>query len=268
MRTAAGIDRRSPVPFYFQLKEILLAELGSDRLSPGDRLPGEHELCHRFGVSRTVVRQALAELELEGRLERRKGRGTFVTRPKVAESLFQELTGLHEDVTARGGTLRSEVRRLERIPAADVPAVELQLEEGASMIVLERLRAADGVPWVVTTTYLPYERCPGLLQEDFSEQSLYGLLEGKYGIRLDHGRRSVEAVAAAARVARDLGIGQGDPVLLLRSTAYDPDGRPVEHFVGHHRGDLSRFEVELIRRAGGRERGRGPGMVLAPGDGR
>ena len=71
------VERGSAVPFYAQLKALLVADLESGRLQPGDRLPGEHDLCRRFGVSRTVVRQALGELEAEGRLRRRKGRGTF-----------------------------------------------------------------------------------------------------------------------------------------------------------------------------------------------
>jgi GntR family transcriptional regulator len=151
-------------------------------------------------------------------------------------------------VTARGGTLKSRVRRLEAVPAAGSVARELELSVGDSVIVLERLRFADGVPWVVTTTYLPYELCPGLLEEDFAEQSLYAVLEDKYNIALDHGRRSIEAVPAGAAVARELGIARGAPILLLRSTAYDREGRPIEHFIGHHRGDLSRFEVSVVRR--------------------
>jgi GntR family transcriptional regulator len=66
-----GIDRTSPLPFYYQLKQILLTDLREQPLSPGDRLPGDHELCQTYGVSRTVVRQALAELETEGVIERR-----------------------------------------------------------------------------------------------------------------------------------------------------------------------------------------------------
>src|SRR5438105_2839120 len=72
------IDRSSPVPFYYQLKQILLADIKRRQLSPGDRLSGDHELCEVYGVSRTVVRQALADLEADGVIERAKGRGTFI----------------------------------------------------------------------------------------------------------------------------------------------------------------------------------------------
>ena len=126
----AAIDRSSPLPFYYQLKQILLADLRARDLAPGTRLPGDHELCGSYDVSRTVVRQALAELETEGVIERVKGRGTFVAQRRTAERLVQSLTGLFEDVAARGGHLRSDVRRQEVVPADGQIADQLQLSPG------------------------------------------------------------------------------------------------------------------------------------------
>jgi GntR family transcriptional regulator len=243
---ALAIDRTSPLPFYYQLKQILLTDLREQELAPGDRLPGDHELCNRFDVSRTVVRQALSELETEGVIERVKGRGTFVAQQKTAEHLVQSLTGLYEDVAARGSHLRSDVRRLEVVPADQPIAGELELQPGAPVIVLERLRFVDDEPWVLVTTYLPYDVAPGLVEEDLSNQSLYALLETKYDVELTHGRRGVEAAVANGVLAKALAISVGDPVLLLRSTSYG-GGRPVEMFVAYHRGDRSRFEVTLSR---------------------
>ena len=241
------IDRSSPVPFYYQLKQLLVADLESRALSPGDRLPGDHELCDTYGVSRTVVRQALSELETEGIIERLKGRGTFVAPPKTTEGLVQTLTGLYEDVAARGAQLRSDVRRLEVVPADQGVADNLQIGLGSPTILLERLRYVDGEPWVYTKTQIPYDLAPGLLEEDFSDKSLYALLEGKYGITLSHGRRSVEASAASVSLAHSLNIDAGDPVLVLRSVIYGTAGQPIEVFVAYHRGDRSRFEVDLTR---------------------
>jgi GntR family transcriptional regulator len=243
-----GIDRSSPLPFYHQLKQILLAEIEGHELEPGTRLPGDHELCQRYEVSRTVVRQALSELESEGVIERIKGRGTFVSPPKTAEGLVQSLTGLYEDVALRGSTLRSDVRRLARVPADTQVAAELHLDPGQPVILIERLRFVDEEPWVLTVTHVPERLAPGLLDEDLTHQSLYALLEGKYGVRLARGHRSVEATTAGPVLARHLGIAEGAAVLALRSTSFGPDGSPVESFVAYHRGDRSRFEVDLVRR--------------------
>ena len=241
------IDKSAPLPFYYQLKQILLAEIQDRGLAPGQRLPGDHELCATYDVSRTVVRQALAELESEGVIERVKGRGTFVAKPKITERLVQSLTGLYEDVAARGGHLRSEVRRLEAVPADDQVAADLTIEPGTPVILIERLRFVGDKPWVHTVTHVPESVAPGLVGEDLTEQSLYALLEDKYGVRLARGRRSIESSVAGARLARNLGIAEGAPVLVLRSVSLDAEDRPVETFVAYHRGDSSRFEVELLR---------------------
>ena len=243
----AVIDRRSPVPFYHQLKEIIAAEISGARLEAGARVSGDHELCRRFDVSRTVVRQALAELEAEGVVERVKGRGTFVATPKIAEGLVQSLTGLSEDVAARGGTLRSDVRSLALVPADAAVAKDLQVARGHPVVELIRVRYVDEVPWVLTRATLRAEVVPGILDEDFSEQSLYALLESRYGLRMVHGHRSVEAALAGSDVAARLGISRAAAVLVLRSVSYDADDVPVESFVAYHRGDRSRFEVELTR---------------------
>jgi GntR family transcriptional regulator len=241
-----AIDRTSPLPFYFQLKQILLTELADRELTAGDRLPGDHELCEAYGVSRTVVRQALSELETEGVIERVKGRGTFVAPPRTPEHLVQSLTGLYEDVAARGSHLRSVVRRRELVPADGHIARQLDLAEGSTVLVIERLRFVDDEPWVLTTTYLPYDVAPGLLTDDLTDQSLYALLETKYGVMLTHGRRGVEAAVAGEEVAAALALEPGEPVLVLRSASYAGE-RPVEVFVAYHRGDRSRFEVTLLR---------------------
>lgn len=242
------INRDSALPYYAQLKALLLGQF-EHTWKAGERLPGEVVLCERYGVSRTVVRQALDELESEGRVVRRKGQGTFVAARKVDESLFQTLTGLYEDVTARGGTLVSDVRHLEFTPAPSEVANELQVAEGSAVIYIERLRYANGEPWALTATYLPSDIAPGLLKEDLSNQSLYALLEDKYGVILDHGRRMVEAVQASPSVAEALGVDEHAPILLLRSTAWDIEGRPVEYFTAYHRGDRSRFQVHMRRRS-------------------
>lgn len=241
------IDRRSPLPFYYQLKQRIVEDIRVAGLRPGDRVSGDHELCREYGVSRTVVRQALAELETEGVVERVKGRGTFVSHPKTAESLVQSLTGLFEDVAARGGRLLSVVRRLEVEPADEATARDLEIQPGTPVVVVDRLRFVDDEPWVLTVTHIPATLVPGLVDFDLREVSLYAVMENDFGLRLVRGRRSVEAVVASAQLGRTLGIAKGAAVLLLRSVSTGVDGRPIESFVAFHRGDRSRFEVELMR---------------------
>ncbi|WP_353648682.1 GntR family transcriptional regulator [Nakamurella sp. A5-74] len=241
------IDRGSIAPLYLQLKDVLLTQIRSGSIKPGEQLPGEHVLCTMHGVSRTVVRQALSDLELESVVERRKGKGTFVAHRRVAQSLVQHLGGLHDDIKAMGRTLRSDVRR-QTIELADPQIADrLRVAVRTPVVVLERLRLVDGEPWVYATSHVPVALAPDLVTLDMSEQSLYEVLHHRYGLSLASSDRSVEAVQAGSELAAALGIDESDPILKLTSVSYDADGVPAETFVAHHRGDRSRFEVHLTR---------------------
>ncbi|MGO1974804.1 MAG: GntR family transcriptional regulator [Propionibacteriaceae bacterium] len=246
---AAEIDKRSPIPFYFQLKTLLRKEIVEQSMEPGDRLSGDHQLCERFGVSRTVVRQALTELEYEGVLERVRGRGTFVAAPKESQGLVQSLRGLHQDVALHGHRLRSDVRRMERVLADDALAADFGVEPGTELVQIERLRHINDVPWVLTVTYLPVDLVTDLTEDDLRTGSLYAWLEER-GVRLVRSHRGVEARVASSGLARDLGLAVGAPVLFLSSVSADEHGRIVEVFHAFHRGDRSRFEVDLTAENG------------------
>ncbi len=240
------MDRSSVVPFYHQLKTILRDRIATGELSSGDPIPGEFRLCEQYDVSRTVVRQALVELEFEGLVDRIKGRGTFVAFPKTPQGLVQSLTGQYEDLAQRGVHLRSQVRRLEEIPAEAHIAEHMHLGEGAPVLVLERLRLVDGEPWSLAFTYLPTTLHQALSDADLESGSLYAVME-KLGRRPTHGRRTVEAREAGKAVALELGLKRKSPVMLLTSVGYDESNQPVEYFQAFHRADRSMFEVELVR---------------------
>lgn len=238
------IDRRSAAPMYDQLRRLLVDTIARDGLQPGDALPGEHRLCETYGISRTVVRQALAQLEHEGAVERVKGKGTFVARPRTSESLVHTLIGLYDEVDRRGGHVHSDVLRHERTAADATVAAALEVPVGAPVVVLERLRSVDGDAWSLSTTWMPDDIGALTLGIDLRENSLYRLLAG-HGIRGTHGVRSAEATVATHEQAQHLGVSAGSALLRLRSVSRDDSGRPIEFFIAYHRGDRSRFEFRL-----------------------
>src|SRR5262249_36934868 len=141
-----AIDRASPLPFYFQLSQLLEQEIGSGRRPPGERLPSEPDLCARYGVSRTTVRQALARLERRGLISRRKGEGTYVRHDQPGLWLLQSSEGFFRDeVGRRGSAVTSKVLRAERGVLPDWASDALRLPRGAEGATLERLRSVDGV---------------------------------------------------------------------------------------------------------------------------
>ena len=229
---------------YHQLKRRIIDDIARQGLRAGDLLPGEHRLCKEFNVSRTVVRQALSQLETQGVIERVKGKGTFVAHQKVPESLVHTLTGLYEEVAARGGHVRSEVRRQEVIRADNDVADSLGVAPESPVVVIERLRYVDDEPWSWTTTYLPHDIGLLVLHDDLRDKSLYALLE-THGIRAVRGVRSAEAASANRAQGSLLKVGSGQALLVLRSISYDEHEQPMEYFVAYHRGDRSRFEFQL-----------------------
>jgi GntR family transcriptional regulator len=242
-----AIDKTSPVPFYYQLRQLLERAVTSGALAVGDQVPTEAALCERYDVSRTVVRQALSDLERHGLLTRIKGKGTFVAEPKLSELVAQSLTSLHEDLAARGQRLETKVLRLEVEPVSPHVAQMLRLPESEQIVLLERVRLLNGSPLVVTTAHMPYTLCAPILELDMADRSLFETYERELGFRLHRGTRAIEARAAGSEIARHLGIQEGAPVLTFTGVTYLADGRPIEYFVGIHRGDRSRFEVELFR---------------------
>ena len=243
---AGEVDRTSPLPFHHQLLVILRSLIEDGALLPGEALPGELRLCERYGVSRTVVRQTMAALERAGLVDRVKGRGTFVSQPRPAQGLVQSLTGQFEDMAALGLPLVSRVRRLELVAAPGPVAQALEVAQGADVVLLERLRSVDDEPWVLAETYLRPEMMASLRTADLEHGSLYALM-ASMGVRPASGTRVVQARRAGRTVASALGVAPSAPVMLLTSVGRDRDGRAVEYFEAHHRGDRSRFEVHLVR---------------------
>lgn len=242
------IDTTSYIPFYVQLRDSMKAQIETRAWAPGARLPSEAELCQQYGVSRTVVRQALLELELQGYVVRRKGRGTFVSEMKINENLAQKLTGFYHDMADQGLTPSTRVLYQKIVPAPARPARELNVPAGTPVGEIRRLRLVQAEPLAVVSSYLPEEYGQALQKVDLANRSLYEFLESEFKLMIMRAHRAIEAVPASETDARLLRIRPGDPVIRLESTSYLEDGRPIEYFEAYHRGDRARFEIQLMRR--------------------
>lgn len=240
------IDPNKPVPYHVQVYQAL-ETLISSSLQAGDQLPGEPKLCDLFGVSRTVIRQALNQLERDGLVVRIMGKGTFVAEPKIHEGLVGRLTGFHEDMMQQGYTPISRVLQQEQIAASAKVARNLGLDVGTEVIAIKRLRFVDNTPIQLVTTYLPAALCPSLLDVDFRQQSLYTYLREHCKLDIATGTRIIEAVLATKEEAKLLEIEPGAPLILLDSVSYLEDGTALEYYHAVHRSDRARFEVNLLR---------------------
>lgn len=228
-------------PKYWGLKQHLLDMLRS--LPPGAPIPTERSLAADFDVSRTTVRQALAELTVEGRLLRVQGKGTFAAKPKVAQRL--QLSSYTEDMLAQGRQPTSRLLELAEEPADKELAGLLDTQPGGHVLRLRRLRLADGEPMAIETTHLPLSRFPGLTGRLESGGSLYYVLRQHFGVTLGHAEETIETALASPEEAELLGTDVGLPMLLLARHSFDGDGLPVEWVRSIYRGDRYKFVAML-----------------------
>ena len=230
-------------PKYWGLKRHLLEVLSS--LSPGSAIPTERSLAAQFDVSRTTVRQALAELTVEGRLLRVQGKGTFAAEPKMAQRL--QLSSYTEDMRAQGREPSSRMLDVSEMAAEMELARLLAIRPGAKVLRLHRLRLADGEPMAIETTHLPLGRFRGLRKYVTSGASLYQVLRERFDVEMGHAEETIETALAGPHEAELLGADVGMPVLLLSRHSFDTQQRPVEWVRSVYRGDRYKFVATLSR---------------------
>ncbi|GGM86964.1 GntR family transcriptional regulator [Thermopolyspora flexuosa] len=239
----AQIDPGSPVPKYFQLREILLDLIERNELPIGSAIPSERELSACYGLSRMTVRQAVDHLVSEGRLHRVPGKGTFVARPKIEMTL--QLRSFTEDMRARG--MEPGARDLDRrvVRASPHLARRLGLRPGDEVHYLERLRTADGEPLCIERVHIPVALAPDLAAHDLTDRSLYALLESVYGIVFDAGELTIDAGIADPGDADLLRLPRGGAVLILQHRSF-AGGVCAEIGVSTYRADRYQLRAAIV----------------------
>ncbi|MQY06306.1 GntR family transcriptional regulator [Actinomadura macrotermitis] len=237
----AGVPEHGRLPKHYVVK-VRLAEL-CDELGEGAPLPPERELAARFEVSRVTLQKAVRELVIDGRLQTRRGSGTFVAGPKLVQPLA--LTSYTEGIRSQGLEPGRRLVGLAEQPAGTELAERLRIAEGDPVIHLERVLLADGEPVGLESTYLPAARHPRLLEVLDPEQSLYACLKDRLGVVFARAEEVIETVLATPREALLIGVNPAVPMLLLHRVSYGPAGEPLERVRVMYRGDRFSFSAEL-----------------------
>lgn len=243
------LNRGADQPVYRQLQGLMRDSIASGAWKSGSAIPTEKAFAQQFGVARMTVRQALDGLIRDGLLIRVRGRGTFVTHPRVE----RELTRMHsfsEDMRDRGMTPTTRLLTRRVVPAPDEVGIDLRLGRREAVILLQRLRIADDLPMALETSYLNYERCQPVLDADLEAESLYHFLEMRLRLPLSHATQELEASLPDKPEAELLQVSRRQPMLVIHQTTYirgpvgeDPliSGRTV------YRADRYRFRLEVPR---------------------
>lgn len=241
-----SVHRDSPLPLYYQIREILREEITSQHLPLGAPFPTETQLMQRFGVSRTTVRKAIDGLVTEGLVHRVQGQGTFVSGRRDERELLA-LCSL-ADLQPRGRPLEWEVTRVDHMPADERVARKLHLEPGDPVTYIERLHLEKEVPLEFGMAWLPEEFGEVIVQEDLSLYLVASLLEDRCGVQLGDADCTITAVSAEGSLAQKLQVREGSAVLIMERTDYTVEGTAVLFHRWHMRADRIGFSVELKKR--------------------
>jgi GntR family transcriptional regulator len=242
----SAIYRNSPLPRYYQLREIMRERVRSGEWKPGEIIPSERELSEKYGISRMTARQAITELVNEGLFYREQGKGTFVSQRKITQQLIH-LTGFTEDIRARGQRPGTKVLSTEMLPADETTAEKLRIDPGTLIFRLQRLRLADEQPLAIELSQISFKGCERLLEEDLEKNSLYRMLETIYGIPLMEADQELEAGLAGNEEAQLLKIAIGSPVLFTRRVTYTERNQPIEYAKAAYCGNKYTFYTHLKR---------------------
>ncbi|MEY9259617.1 GntR family transcriptional regulator [Brevibacterium epidermidis] len=239
-QSPCSLDPAAEVPLHKQLGDAVRAAIADGQLPPGTRLPTEAQFQERFGISRSVVRQALSGLTQDGLIQRGRGRGSVVAPQHEHHRAVQKMSGLSTQISRSEGIVTTGVIQLE--PATD-PRAEAALGTSDLVSVL-RLRSVGGEPLALIQTWLARSTVPGLEADDLVDASLHEILAVRYGVPVSAGQRQVRAIAASESIAAEMSVPVGAALLVLEGTSLDPHGRAVEYFCTWHRGDRVVFDVE------------------------
>lgn len=246
---ATKVDKDSPIPSYFQIETDLKKRIMHKEWQIGDRLPGELDLSEQYDVSRITLRQALAELEKDGIISKKRGKGSF-----LAADPAPYVNTLNYSVVSNGPSLHQSggpgitAQILEqRLVTELFPAVSenLALTTDSWAVYVKRLYLADGKPIAISRSHLPASLVPGLEHITLIDGSLLETVEQIYGLTADRVEDCIEAVRSTPCDCELLHCLQDTPLVLLRGISYLKNGQALEYSNTLWSGDSVRFQLTL-----------------------
>lgn len=236
------IDKSSPIPVYFQLKNDLVKKIAQGLWKPGECIASERELCEIYGVSRMTIRQAIGELVQEGVLTRLKGKGTFVCEQTVKQ---QDMMSFTEMIKQTGRELKTEVINFDVIDTPDDMQDIFMLDK---VYKIERRRIVDGECIAVETVFIPVDYC-GHINEEMLKGSLYKILEN-FGYSISNSTSSIIAADITDEVKEKFNTKENFPVLKMIGKTFANKNKLLFIEEALYRSDKFTLQVNISRREG------------------
>lgn len=221
---------------YHQVKEMLKDMISRKYWAVGEKIPNEFELCSKYDVSRITVRRALDELEKEGYVERRQGKGTFVSMPRIEHSM-SSFYSFSEMFREKGIVAGNKVMNFKQIEES-LPDLK------GRVYYFKRLRYADEMLFAIEDTYLPAEQFPDLTAGMLEEESLYEIMREKYFVIPDRALEKISSVNMCTDYCRIFGLPESSAAFEIVRHTYNSD-KCIEYTKSTVRGDKFSFEFKL-----------------------
>ena len=241
-----NISIYSTTPLYQQLRDEIRKQIVNGTLKPGEKIPTEEEICKKYNVSRSVIKQAFSVLVSDGYLERKPRLGTFVTENK-STGFFRDIISFNEEIQHQGSTPHTKIVNSEITTCPLQIAEKMHMTKNDKVIHIERVRYRDNdVVYYVDAYYNP------LFLEHFEiikdgNRSFYERMETDYGIKICKVRRSFKAISANKRLSDLLGVKIKSALLYVASTEFDQCDHLISFDESYYVGDNSLFNVEIIK---------------------
>jgi GntR family transcriptional regulator len=240
-RPAPSINRDRDIPLWMQLKSILQGQIQSGEILPDSRLYSEHELCKIYGVSRTVVREALSELVHDRFIYRIQGKGTFISGRKEEQDYAGSNIGFSGEMFGKGRKVMTKILKQVLADPSEREQRMLRITSPQRVVQIRRLMYIDDQARLLVDMSFPADLVSGFENVNLGNQSIYDFLRRRYGLVPSSSERWIEAILPTEKQAALLNISPGTPLLGIESCAYLADGRAFEYYYGYHRSDISRL---------------------------
>ena len=236
-------DRSAALPLWLQVKQALLGMIRDRNMAEHDRLPSEAELCRQFDVSRTVVREALAQLVNEGVIYRLQGKGAFVRGRREEQNFVGSTVGFSGELQEKRQSVTRRVLRQEVIMPTPRMQRFLQIAENEPVVAVDRVMSVEGVPRTIVRWAMLARIVPGLESQPLHNRSLYETISRQYGVRLERADRWIEAVSLGKSDAELLHVHRGKAALCIESVGSSRTQEPIEYYTAHYLTDRSRLKL-------------------------
>lgn len=236
------IDKNSKIPLYIQLMNIIIYKI-ENFMQEDDKLDSEREICQKYDVSRTTVRQALDELEKKKYIYKVQGKGNFIS-PKIVAQDLVKVSSFTDEMKKLGKKPSSKLLAFEIIEPDHKIMNKLNLKENSLVFKIIRLRLADDIPHIYEISYLPYDKFEGLTREMLSENPMYEVLKNTFKVKISSAEEILESILLSKLESIYLCTPQGNPGLKIERITYDND-IVIEYTISIARADKFKYKVYL-----------------------